>query len=341
MNNSLDNFLTTIGASQSDDHHCQFSHQATVSAADNFISPLSHYGLLAINGPDAAKFLQGQTTCDLKQVNEENNRAGACCTVKGRLYSSFLIAQLASEQYRLRLRRDIAEDTQQRLAKYIVFSKAKQENLSNSHLIIGLKGAQAEANIKLLFGGCPTQTHTHLVVDHIIISCIGHQSFECWLTISDAEQHWHTLANGLSQVGSKTWELLTIQQGSAEITALTQDLFIPQMLNYQVTGAVSFTKGCYTGQEIVARMQYKGKLKRRLYRVSFSSDQPVQAGDEITAGENKSIGNLVNIVHCDNQHHEALAVLTSDLIDKKSLSLTKNQVNLEVLSLPYAINIED
>ena len=113
------------------------------------------------------------------------------------------------------------------------------------------------------------------------------------------------------------------------------------MLNYQITGAISFTKGCYTGQEIVARMQYKGKLKRRLYRIAFNSDQHVQAGDEISASQTKSIGNLVNVSCLDGQNYEALAVITSDQINNCDLTLTESENNIEVLSLPYAINTED
>ena len=339
MNNSLDVFLTNIGASQNEHHHSQFNDAVTAPACDNIISPLSHYGLLAIDGPDTAKFLQGQTTCDLKKVDPTTSIEGGCCTVQGRLYSSFHLAQLSSEQYRLRIRKDIVEDTQQRLAKYIVFSKAEQNNLTDSHLVIGMKGPQAKANIETVFGGCPASANESLATDAAIIICLGDESYECWLSISDAEMHWQALANQLTAIGSNHWELLTIERGIAEITALTQDMFIPQMLNQQITGAVSFTKGCYTGQEIVARMQYKGKLKRRMYRIGFSSDQPVQPGDDISTAQGKSIGNIVN-VNRNDQYFEALAVITSDQIDNSDLTLTKNQTNLEILSLPYAINTE-
>lgn len=340
MNNRIDAFLASIGATQDADNHSHFN-QVTDLVTDNIISPLSHYGLLAIDGPDTAKFLQGQTICDLKQVDETHSRPGGCCTVKGRLYSSFHIAQISNEHYRLRIRKDIIEDTQQRLAKYIVFSKAEQRQLSESHLVIGLKGAQSKTNLETVFGGCPEHVNDSLAIGDTIIVCSSENHYECWLTVDNAKQSWQALAKGLNLVDSNAWELITIGNGNAEITALTQEMFIPQMLNYQITGAVSFTKGCYTGQEIVARMQYKGKLKRRLYRVGFTTNQPVQAGDEITTEQAKSIGNLVNIARRDDQYMEALAVITCDQISNNNLSLAKSQANLEILSLPYAINTAD
>ena len=341
MDQTLDAFLTTIGATKGADQHSQLSSDNSTEIDSNFISPLTHYGLLAIDGPDTAKFLQGQTTCDLTQVTDQSSQNGACCTVKGRLYSSFLIGRLNDEQYRLRMRHDIVDDTQQRLAKYIVFSKAEQTNTSDDYLILGLKGDQAKQNIAAIFGDIPSSLHNSISKDKHLVTAIEGDRFECWLHKDDWEELWPALSNELTIIGSSYWELLAIRAGIADICTLTQETFIPQMLNYQVTNAVSFTKGCYTGQEIVARMQYKGKLKRRMYRIALNHCESPTPGDEIFNDSGSSIGNLVNIHQLKPQQYEALAVITNEQADHPSLTLAKNNAKLEVLSLPYAINTED
>lgn len=334
-------FLTAIGASLDDDGHSHFGNDDTAkSLSDNFITLIPYYGLLAINGPETAKFLQGQTTCDLDKVSNTQSGTGAYCSPKGRMASSFHIGRLDEEHYLLRMRRDIVDSTRDTLAKYIVFSKAEQENASEHYQLFGLAGEQARAAIENTFGQVPSGKWATINSDQQVVIQLDDEGlvFECWVPNQLAESCWQSLSERLKPVGSQQWSLLSIQRGEAEVCAATVDRFIPQMLNYQFTGAVSFTKGCYTGQEVVARMEYRGKLKRRMYRARLESST-IQPGDAIyTEGNEQSSGNVVNVGTLDKNSREILVVLTNkDVTENRLLQPEHNSAALELLTLPYNI----
>ena len=334
-------FLNTIGASLGDDGHSHFDDgDASESQPDNFITPIPYYGLLAISGPETAKFLQGQTTCDLDAVSDTQSCAGAYCTPKGRMISSFHIGRLDEEHYLLRMQRDIVDTTRDTLAKYIVFSKAEQENTSDQYQLFGLRGEQARQAIENTFGQVPSGKWAAVNADQQLVIQIDDEGlvFECWVPNQLAEPTWQSLCEQLKPVGSQQWGLLSIQRGEAEVCATTVDVFIPQVLNYQLTGAISFTKGCYTGQEVVARMEYRGKLKRRMYRARVVSTS-IQPGDAIyTEGKEQSSGNVVNVASLDNNNSEILAVLTDkDVTENPVFRLENNPAALELLPLPYTV----
>lgn len=332
-------FLSNLGIQLDQQHHSHVADTA-VEPADNLITVLSHYGFLAINGPDSATFLQGQTTCNLNEVSPLQSRAGAYCTPKGRMLSSFHIASLDLEQYLLRMRRPLVENTRTVLAKYIVFSKAEQTNASDDYLAIGLHGDMAKTAINNSFGACPNGQHKTLTSAGNIVIQLDQtgQNFECWLRTEQLATLWPKLSEGLELQGSQSWELLAIRRGEGEVTAATIEAFTPQMLNYQLTGAVSFNKGCYTGQEVVARLHYKAKLKRQMYRIRLDA-APLQPGQPLyrDSGE-QSIGDIVNAVSLNNNQTEALATISVKEVGQKTLFVDSNEVNFEVLSLPYAIN---
>ena len=316
---------------------------SSTSAADNFIAPLSHYGFLAIGGPDTAKFLQGQTTCDVAKVDEALSCPGAYTTPKGRMVSSFQLGRTDAESYLLRMHADIVESTQAVFGKYIVFSKAEQQNASDSYIAIGLCGDQAQAAVSKAFGNYPNainQTVNHQGNLAVQIDEAG-RLYECWIKASDIETLWPLLSEGLAPHGSNHWQHQLIQLGLGEITTQTIDSFIPQMLNYQITGAVSFTKGCYTGQEVVARMEYKGKLKRPMYRIKVAAVDLQPGTDLYSTNGEQSIGNIVNSVTMDDQHSEALAVITTKEVDQGTVVVGTDRATIEVLSLPYAITNDD
>ncbi|MDB4470808.1 folate-binding protein [Deltaproteobacteria bacterium] len=334
-------FLNAIGASLGDDGHSHFDDgDASQSLPDNFITPIPYYGLLAISGPETSKFLQGQTTCDLEMVSNTQSCAGAYCTPKGRMISSFHIGRLDPEHYLLRMQHDIVDTTRDTLAKYIVFSKAEQENASDLHQVFGLCGEQALKAVEHTFGQVPSGKWSTVNTDQQLVIQLDDEGlvFECWIPNQLAELTWQSLCEQLKPVGSQQWGLLSIQRGEAEVCATTVDTFIPQVLNYQVTGAVSFTKGCYTGQEVVARMEYRGKLKRRMYRAQLASTG-IQPGDAIYTGDKEqSSGNVVNVASLDSNSSEILAVLTNkDVAENLLFHLENNPAALELLPLPYTI----
>ena len=346
------NFLSSLGLSVDAQQHTVIDDQTvpplSVESCDNFISVIRYYGLLSISGPDTSKFLQGQTTCDVDLVTCSHSTLGAYCTPKGRVISSFLLASKEPDEYLLRLRKSVLQSTQSVFSKYIVFSKAEQEVKSDLYVCICLAGETAKNTIQSLFNVATSDIYqTSWLNDNFTIQLdTDGLIHECWILKSELEQLWPRLSKGLKLQGSRFWELLAISRGSGEVSEHTVDMFIPQMLNYQITGAVSFNKGCYTGQEIVARMQYKGKLKRPMYRVKIAANR-----GELVAGSNlyptapkfsndttpSSIGNIVNIVNLSDGSSEALAVISSKNFDDTGVVAGERQYPVEILPLPYPI----
>lgn len=340
MADSLNDFYQQLNAD------IQAPHCIIPSAPDqpvsDIIAPLHHYGLLQIQGPDAATFLQGQTTCDVLGISEGTATYGGYCTPKGRLLSSFLLARSDEQTYLLRMRESIVEPSKQAFGKYIVFSKAEQTILNDQVIAIGLYGEKAANLISQTLGACPDKALGFINHDgHTVIQLDdAGQMFECWIAIDQLSKLWPALSEGLTVVGSDHWEYLTIQAGLGEVTEQTIESFIPQMLNYEFTGHINFQKGCYTGQEVVARLHYKGTAKRRLFRCRYQGEAVAPGTELLKEGSDQSIGNIVNCIEHAAGHCECLAVITVSDIENNTAIVTKNGYQLEPLTLPYAITNE-
>jgi folate-binding protein YgfZ len=277
----------------------------------NVITALPFWSLLQIAGPDSAKFLQGQLTCDIAMATPTQAVPGAHCTPKGRMRSNFLIVERADAMYWLRTRTDISADAAAALGKYIVFSKAKI-SAQDALIALGLSGPGAAAAIAAFAGSAPQgmnaaiQTAGGVIVQR---DAIG-QRFEAWLPADEAATLWRWCGDFLP-VSSTFWRWREIVDGLASITAATVESFIPLMLNYDQIGAISFTKGCYTGQEIVARTHYRGQVKRRLVRAEVLA--PAAApGTSLTDINGRAIGEIVDAVDRGDGHSELLAVVSGD-----------------------------
>lgn len=345
MTTNILSLLSSLGATLSPTGHSQFNNEVLPEAVpNNMICPIPYYGMLLTQGPDSSQFLQGQTTCDFKEVTDNQSRLGAFCNPKGRMISSFLTARRDDQNYLLRMRRDIVESTKAAFGKYIVFSKAEQIDLSDQIIVLGLHGDKARAALVDTFGNAPTEKNQVCQQENQLVLQLDDEglTFECWLDIESAEKYWNQLSQVLKPTGSNQWQRLTIQQGVGELSSALVDEFIPQLLNFTLIGAVSFDKGCYTGQEVVARMHYKGKPKRGLYRIQLQGSD-VKEGQELFSDGEQAIGELVNIaaIASNNQNtlFEALAVLVHSEIEKK-LSRKNQDDMIELLDLPYAITSE-
>lgn len=312
----------------------QLSNLSPQTLAATGLYPLSHR-FIHVTGQDASKFLQGQLTCDIKKLSTSQSGLGAHCNAKGRMLSSFRIVQLADNHYILRLHASIADSALQALKKYAVFSKA---NLAISETMagMGLHGAEAKQALNAFMPQVPTQIYQQqlfrvltenpsltqadfsLTADdapNVCIICTDATllSYEIYADAPILMQLWQSLSQTIPTFSEQQHRLAEHQQNLAFIEAATVDEFIPQMFNYQDTPALSFEKGCYTGQEIVARMQYLGKLKRRLYRKQLETQGEVQAGDGLALAEGaQNIGHIVSLVEIGAGRYDALVVLTEE-----------------------------
>ncbi|KQM55793.1 aminomethyltransferase [Pseudomonas sp. Leaf15] len=301
-----------------------------------FFCPLTHEGVLAVRGSDAAKFLQGQLTCNLNYLSDTQASLGARCTQKGRMQSSFRIL-LQGDGVLLAMATELLEPQLADLKKYAVFSKSKLTDESAAWARFGLSNAdQTLATFGLEL---PADTDSVVRTDTLIAIRVSANRAELWVPVHHAETVGQQLASQLQQADLNAWLLGQIRAGIGQVMPQTRELFIPQMLNLQAVGGVSFKKGCYTGQEIVARMQYLGKLKRRLYRLSLNAAQLPEPGTPLfSPNHNSAIGEVVIAAKAD-QSIELLAVLQAEAADSGDVHVGSLEgPGLNLLDLPYQLD---
>ncbi len=233
------------------------------------ITPLHEFGFLAVSGRDAAKFLQGYITCNLDSLHPGKSRIGAVCNLQGRMVSSARLA-LKDGVILLRMHRDLVQPTMDFLQKYIVFSKAEMADVSGQYHCYGIIGEVDDAAVE---AGGVTRREDGLLVT------VGPARFELWSTAGHID----------GEADLDAWATAEVDAGIAWVGAATAESFIPQMFGYHQIGAIDFDKGCYLGQEIVARMQYRGNLNRRLFRAALAG---AHVGDTLMAG-GKVAGTIV------------------------------------------------
>ena len=302
-----------------------------------FFTPLNHEALLAVRGSDAAKFLQGQLTCNLNYLDERTCSLGARCTPKGRMISSFRIIQ-EGDGYLLALASELLEAQLADLKKYAVFSKSSLADESANWARFGLSGG--DGALVSLGLDLPQQADAVARANGLIALRLPGGRAELWAPAAQAESLHARLAAQLPEAPLNDWLLGQVRAGIGQVFGATRELFIPQMINLQAVGGVSFKKGCYTGQEIVARMQYLGKLKRHLYRLSLEAGHaaPAPGTPLFTPSHASSVGEVVLAANAENGV-ELLAVLTSDAAQAGDIHLGDLQgPGLSLLELPYQLD---
>lgn len=297
---------------------------------NNLLIDLSTLGLIAVSGNDAAKFLQGQLTCDVGEVTATQSRLGAHCDPKGRIQFTFRLLK-HQDIYYLRLPQNLISHALSLLQKYVVFFKARLEDVSSLWHSFGCSGPDVQNYFKDL----PSAVDEIMPLqDLMIIMAPGPvRRFEIIGKPEALQNFQKRLQENAKLVDFNTWKLLDIQAGIAHITSDTSGEFTPHDINYPALNAVSFNKGCYTGQEIVARMQYLGKLKQHLVRIQFKTTQPPFPGMKLFIENDQEVGRIIETA-LDEDHYQALAVLQDRALEK-AIHLAQDNVSIvHVLSLP-------
>ena len=287
---------------------------------------LTDYSIISVNGPDAHKFLQGQLSCDLAKVDTDDNLPGAHCNIKGHIHSLFQVIKAGDDSYWLRTRSELAESSLALLKKYIIFSRAEAV-LQPDLLGIGLVGRDSVALMQVtLPEGAVTVAHND-------------QLGEIWLP---AEQLAPTLERLQEQApldSRNSWELAAVNAAIPELFPATREAFIPQMVNLQVFEGVSFNKGCYTGQEIVTRLQHRGQLKRPMYLAAVAAEQAPQPGGNLASQDKASVGQIVRVAEEQPGRYRLLAVLIKAEAEAGQIHLDNaDGPTLELLPLPYTLD---
>lgn len=288
-----------------------------------FFVPLADHGLIRVSGADAAPFLHNLLTNDVTHLSADGARHAALCTAKGRMIASFLIWREGPD-YLLLLSADILPAILKKLSMYVLRSKAKLTDISSERSLFGAIGANidpAEPMTTAAFAGG---------------TAIRLDAGRCVLALPAG-----TTPEGIPAAGRlDDWHLGEIRAGMPRIVAATQEAFTPQMVNYELAavGGVSFHKGCYPGQEIVARTQYLGKVKRRMYRVKLDSAFP--PGTDVFTPEAgvQHCGAVVLCAPSPDGGHEALLVVQSSGMEANVVHVGKPDGPLaQPLPLPYAV----
>jgi folate-binding protein YgfZ len=299
---------------------------------------LESQGALLIEGPDSDTFLQGQTTCDLGELSADHSIAGAYCNPQGRMVCEFRLVQVAAESRLLAMHGDICESSAAVFGKYIVFSKAEISIASTAWQQYALWGDDAADLFDSGPGALDRCWQAHGA--HWVQLDEAGQRLRAWVPTENSAELVGWLRSNAEELAERDWQLAEINAGQGHLEAETIEMFIPQMLNYQRTGQVSFTKGCYTGQEVVARMHYRGKLKRPMYLASVSTDRQPLAGEALfKPGSQQSIGNVVNAAP-DAGGYRLLAVIATDAIEAGIHLGSESGPQLMLHELPYSISEE-
>jgi folate-binding protein YgfZ len=296
------------------------------------LAPIVNRTVLSISGPDSAKFMQGQFTCNVQEIDQIRFRHGACCNAKGRMVANFTLSK-HNDAYLMAIDESLADVLTAHLKKYKVFFKTDIQ--STDYVMVGLKGPNASTVLTQVLGGCPTEDIGQYSFDQGLITHLPFGAgYECWLSAETAQASIDTLLEHSQFADSQYWPLNLISHGLVQLTHQNSETYIPQMINLGETGGISFNKGCYTGQEIVARMQYLGKVKRTTYLISVASEAHIT--DELFTSDSKSaIGVIISSSIFDGTT-TALAVIENKYAETPLFFASNQGIPIELLSLPYS-----
>jgi len=313
---------------------------------ENGYAFLPETGVLSLSGKDAAKLLQGQATCDILGLPPGQTTLGALCTPKGRALAVFRVLRLEDRIFLL-LPEELLETVSKRLRMFVLRADVKIEDVSGAWAAFGLFGEKSAAAALQTLGlpalGLDNEAEGQggLLASFYAIR-IPDPGSPRLLVLADAAKAdgigRFLEAHAIPRWDASRWQLEDIRAGLPSVAAATVEEFVPQMLNLDLLGGISFNKGCYTGQEIVARTHYLGHLKRRMFRLAGAEGPLPQAGESLFAegGEAQGAGTVVAAATAPTGGFEVLAVLNvNSAEDAQARFKTANGSPLSLAGLPY------
>ncbi len=293
--------------------------------------PLPHLGLLRCSGDDAVSFLHNQLTQDLALLDSSHARLAGYCNAKGRLQATFVLFKRSADEVLLVCRKDLLPATLKRLSMFVLRAKARLSDASGDFALWGLAGSCAAPATGTSSPWLRFQTGEADIVS--LYPCQG-QARALWIGPAQQTPQGPPLAHA-------DWLAGEVLSGVADVQQATFEAFVPQMLNVESVGGVNFKKGCYPGQEVVARSQFRGTLKRRTYLVS--GPEALQAGQEVYHSADATqpcglIAQAASFTQDGQTHHLALAALQISATQAGRLHLAQaNGAVLTQLALPYVL----
>ncbi|MBI4207821.1 MAG: folate-binding protein YgfZ [Betaproteobacteria bacterium] len=303
------------------------------------LSRLDQTGVIVFAGEEAQNFLQGQLSCDVGGLAPENSTYGSYCTPKGRILATFLLWR-SGRDFFMQLPAPLREPIQKRISMFILRARVKAADASDAFARFGIAGPGAESAIRNMLGDAPVSTHAVKHVQDATLIRLPGDRFEIVVPSEKATTVHEALKRDAEEVGPGIWDWLEIRAGIPWIMPATQEQFVPQSVNLDLIGGVSFTKGCYPGQEIVARMHYRGQVKQRMYLVHIATETTPQPGDKLYSADmrDQSCGMIVNAARAPDGGYDVLAAIqTSSVASGDVRWKTPDGPALKVLPLPYEI----
>ncbi|KNH08260.1 Folate-dependent protein for Fe/S cluster synthesis/repair in oxidative stress [Candidatus Burkholderia brachyanthoides] len=300
--------------------------------------PLTQFGVVDIKGEDAVSFLHSQITNDVQHLDAATARLAGYCSPKGRLLGSFLMWR-TSRAIRLLIARDVQAAVQKRLSMFVLRAKAKLSDATPDVAAVGFAG-DVRKTLSGIFDALPDGVHVKVEGPHgalIRVPDAAKRPRFLWVgPKADTEAHLAALGETLTRAREAMWDWLDIHAGEPRITHATVEQFVPQMVNFDVLGAVNFKKGCYPGQEIVARSQYRGTIKRR---TALAHGEAATPGAELFHADDpdQPCGMVINAAPAQNGGVDCLVEIKLAALDNGSVHVdSADGPALTFLPLPYA-----
>ncbi len=310
------------------------------NVVDRNVVTLKDWALLQVHGGDAASFLHGQLTQDVVNLDAKTWRYAGYCNTKGRLYTTALVWRPGPDTVFLALPASNADFLAKRLAMFVLRAKARVEKAAPEMVAVGLLGADAIAALQVHCAPLP-DVGGILQLDDVAgngysLNCGTSQMPRMMLWLPASHALMHIVAEYAAT--DAAWHAADVQAAIAHVDATTREAFVPQMINFELIGGINFKKGCYPGQEIVARSQYLGKLKRRMAIATVAGLEPVAPLADVFAGDaTEPVGSIATAAPDSDGSHwligfESTLAAQADghlhLADGRAVSL---------LALPYSI----
>ncbi len=333
-------FLISQGACLAGDRVAHFGTPAAPPAQGAIVADLSHLNLIQFAGEEAQAFLQGQLSNDVRLLDGGNTQYTSYNTPKGRMLANGLLWQNAPGSYLMQLPAGLREAVQKRLTMFVLRAKVKISDVSDAWVRLGVGGPGAQAAVAGAMDAVPAVPHGLAQNSHGSVMRLPGDHFELLIAPDRAQAVWMALTRHAQPAGADAWDWHMIRAGIPTVLPPTQEQFVAQMLNYELIGGVNFKKGCYPGQEIVARTQYLGKLKRRMYLAQLENAAEPQPGDELYSADmpDQATGMIVNAAPAPTGGFDMLAVIQISSAEQHAIHWkSADGPVLRLEALPYAV----
>lgn len=345
MNEAWKSFLQNQGAVLHGDRVRHFSRpeqERRAAAQGNILADLSDHALIRARGNDAQNFLNGQLSNDIRQLDVAHSQLASWCSPKGRMLVIFRLVR-RGDDILMQLPVTLLETMLKRLRMFVLRAKVTLENAEAELISLGLSGPDSEKFLKETTGFAPAEMNGCETRGELTVMKISgpHPRYQIIAPPAAAMKLWETLKPKATPAGPSAWAWLDIMAGIPSVHPETSEAFVPQMANLEAVGGVHFKKGCYPGQEIVARMQYLGKLKQRMYRAHVELETAPRPGDAVFAPDfpGQAAGNIVDAQTSPDGGFDLLAVIQISSADAGELHLGgETGPRLSLQTLPYPVS---